>query len=736
MANVSFKRGLSTALPSKTAVEGAFYLTTDTNRLYVGKADKTLAELNRYVAVCTYANLPASPAENDFIWISDKNILAVYSGGQWKQINPDTNTNDDTYLAATGNTSDVSVDESGNMKITLNIAQKKKNLITGAETDVAAVPVEFTITADNFSKVTTDVNVGLTPSVVTGGAKIATSGAGANAADEVNIKGAGGASVSVSGKDITITTANDNTTYEFGTDGTTIKLTGNDNYEGTALLKGDNGNIIVSADGTNTIKIAHKNDNWNDATSVTPDTAKTLQPEGTFTVMTSATADTAGHVTGAKVTTFTLPKDTKLDTAAGSGSISADNTGKITFAIKDTNGNEVSRTSGQDLYYTVNGTKVFNQGALDVYTKSDIDTKLKGLNPMVYRGVVNNTATSSTDTVKKELPTSNVEVGDTYMVQADGTYGGKAARTGDLLIASGTESSETGKITTGLTWNLIPSGNDPDTTYTWKVGGAIDAAEFISHNDVSNAERTEVTFLGGTAIDVTPNATNKTIEIKHEDINATITPAGTAEDIAFGGEITAVSSVIRNDQGHVTGITTKKYKLPAKPTDKDTTYSISAFEHKDGKNRLGADIHLVGSDSSTDDVHLHEGQNIDITVDTGDIITVAHETITTTPGTETAQTLKQGEKFAPIVGLTVDNGHITGYKTKEFTLPEVSYVLSTSVNKVDATANTTYNKFTHTSTLTDKENKTTHSHLVLDSSTLKFTAATDGMTVDLVWGNF
>ena len=51
MANVMFKKGMSTALPWSTAAEGTFYLTSDTNRLYVGKADKTLAELNRYVSV-------------------------------------------------------------------------------------------------------------------------------------------------------------------------------------------------------------------------------------------------------------------------------------------------------------------------------------------------------------------------------------------------------------------------------------------------------------------------------------------------------------------------------------------------------------------------------------------------------------------------------------------------------------------------------------------------------------
>jgi len=40
MANVLFKRGAQANLPSSTsAVDGVFYLTTDTNRLYVGQGN-------------------------------------------------------------------------------------------------------------------------------------------------------------------------------------------------------------------------------------------------------------------------------------------------------------------------------------------------------------------------------------------------------------------------------------------------------------------------------------------------------------------------------------------------------------------------------------------------------------------------------------------------------------------------------------------------------------------------
>lgn len=39
MANVMFKRGLASALPTTGLVDGAFYLTTDTDKLYVSDGE-------------------------------------------------------------------------------------------------------------------------------------------------------------------------------------------------------------------------------------------------------------------------------------------------------------------------------------------------------------------------------------------------------------------------------------------------------------------------------------------------------------------------------------------------------------------------------------------------------------------------------------------------------------------------------------------------------------------------
>lgn len=107
MANVLFKRGVQAQLPSTSAnvVDGAFYLTTDTHRLYVGTAEHELKLLNQTVAfvasqsyLTNYTGTAAQDHENDLVYIIADNILATWvldpddNQYKWKQINPDTDT--------------------------------------------------------------------------------------------------------------------------------------------------------------------------------------------------------------------------------------------------------------------------------------------------------------------------------------------------------------------------------------------------------------------------------------------------------------------------------------------------------------------------------------------------------------------------------------------------------------------------------------------------------------------
>jgi len=92
MANVKFLRGFQTNLPLSTgAVEGTFYLTTDTHRLYIGNSAGRCDLVSQ--AIITVANQQAlsgiTPAEGSFYYLIAEDVLAVYSNNTWKQVNVD-----------------------------------------------------------------------------------------------------------------------------------------------------------------------------------------------------------------------------------------------------------------------------------------------------------------------------------------------------------------------------------------------------------------------------------------------------------------------------------------------------------------------------------------------------------------------------------------------------------------------------------------------------------------------
>lgn len=98
MAQVMFKKGLSTALPKTGLVEGAFYLTTDTDKLYICNDGNKLSLLNQVVHnVANIAALPAiaDAAVGEFYYCVGENVLATKKAAadtNWTQINADTDT--------------------------------------------------------------------------------------------------------------------------------------------------------------------------------------------------------------------------------------------------------------------------------------------------------------------------------------------------------------------------------------------------------------------------------------------------------------------------------------------------------------------------------------------------------------------------------------------------------------------------------------------------------------------
>ena len=89
MAEILFKRGKHSALPS-TAVDGAFYLTTDSHRLYAGIGTE-LVDLNQYIKVVNTRDdlndYAETAQEGDFYFVKTGTMLLIRQGGAWVQVN-------------------------------------------------------------------------------------------------------------------------------------------------------------------------------------------------------------------------------------------------------------------------------------------------------------------------------------------------------------------------------------------------------------------------------------------------------------------------------------------------------------------------------------------------------------------------------------------------------------------------------------------------------------------------
>ena len=114
--NVGFKLGLQSTVDTLLAkgsnagaVPGSFYLTSDTNRLYIANSDTSLSPVNEGVTTVTkISDLPVVSTANAaayvgrFYYVSGTadepvNILCVYNGKGWAQINTDTYVKDITF---------------------------------------------------------------------------------------------------------------------------------------------------------------------------------------------------------------------------------------------------------------------------------------------------------------------------------------------------------------------------------------------------------------------------------------------------------------------------------------------------------------------------------------------------------------------------------------------------------------------------------------------------------------
>lgn len=616
MANVGFLRGsqanLNTLMTGKTGIkEGSFYLTNDTNRLYFGKSATELVALNEgVITVDAIANLPkGADLSNEighFYYATAENILCVYNGQQWVQINPDT----DTQVSSVS-TAVAVAENAATATTTLKFSRDGKNLddTENKSATLKFVGADLVLTANGADgiKLTGDT-YSIGSSAIAGGVAIDLNRD--NAADttrkgkigSVNLK-AGNAIKLERGTngDITINATTEVGTIESNT--FTVSQTGQvatienavkdslstDPVKDSFKLAADGNDISLSTDTeTKTVKIKGSHFSLNGETKETDNTAKiTLRSD--LTGSASSDFSIAGGDNVAVTQNGSAIRIAAVDTTLNSVAVDAQATGyKVT--VKDTSNNVgVTNTFDPKIQLAGGESVSFVNGIATIPTKV-IDDKItaakQSMDAMVFKGV----ATT--------VPTGAQEIGWTYKATGDftipaGSVEGSAAaadvKTGDLIVATGNEVG--GVITSGLKWYVVPSGDEENTTYSFarvEDGGKIGiklAPDGMAANVVG-----QMTVEAGDNIAIAAN--NADGDGKYQNVKISHGAAGTAVAAPTATKVSqkvdealviTAHEVAYDKYGHITGVTAKEYTLKDTDTHNDIdTFSVAASENGHG----------------------------------------------------------------------------------------------------------------------------------------------------------
>ena len=742
-ANVMFKRGTQSSFNNlSTYQDGCFYLTTDSHRLYIGTVNNKADLVSQ--SVITYPNwasiealsnksssnyAPGLCSEGQFYYAKAENILCTYSDGKWVQINPDHNDDHDTYVKSVSvakNTADTVNGEQ--LVYDVKIIQAQKDLKGNNEGAPTEVSGKLTISASDLNQIATHTNVGMQAEKSNSKVYLKNSGTGANAAAKVELAGGGSVSVSTDSSN-KITISGVDTTYSLNTTTNTTGAKADlQNQDGVTqssfAVEVDDIALKVESNtaGKNgSIKLAHAK-SLSSAASYTPHDA-TKDASGNVTLsMPTVSVNEYGHVTAVGTQNIALPRDKDTKVSA----VSADNSGKITVKIKDENTTaETSVVSGQVLYnkITVNGAEktVYNQGNLGAFYSSDkvdalITAAKAGMNAMTYCGT---TTKSKFDQIK------GPQKGDTYKAAEKFTIGSGSSvinvNTGDLIIYNGADvaAGTAGDITK---WEVIPSGDDVDTTYNISLNGTT----IQLNNEVSSDTAGTIAVKGTNGISVT---NSDGLSIGHAN---TIT-AGAAKGTGLDSNRRFTIPTINYDKhGHITGLgPATTIELPA---DKDTTYTFSSDAANKKVSLKSSSGPVTGSlqFKSSDNSFVVSMSNTDAAQPVVDLkLAAVTQSNSASTNNVSYSPLTGGDAQAfTVAKAKVDKyGRVTGFENQTITLntDQLTYDVSTSV------AN---NILSVDSSLTNKAGTAQSKSVKVKSDSLTFDKAEDAVYVDLVWGTF
>lgn len=756
MANVSFKRGLQADLPNSNIVDGAFYLTTDTNRLYVGGANNKLELLNQSIKFYTYNDVfredsTVPKVEGQFYYLSDKNILCTFAktkthpDGEWVQINPDHNDNTLVYVSGLNVTKSNSAEgDTKKLTYTINLNQEKKESSDGSAIPYGdAITASFEINSEDLNRIASNVSVGLESKAInneTNGFELKNSGGGADSSKAVKIKGGDNVTITrAEDGNITIAATDTNTTYDLTSPigSTNIMLNGGDTGEAPTIeLSGDD-KIIVNGESADQITFSHATSNAAGDYNATNDYNAI---DGNKISVPQFTVDATGHISNASLKEITLPEDKdttyKITNIGVVGTEGQTGKGKLSISLTDNNGGTKSTVSTDDVLYheiTIDGTNYtkYNQESLgEFYSKSKVDELITkaaaNMNAMTYKGVINGVKFS-------EIKGS--QNGDTYKASADFTINQQLVKEGDLVIYNGADLDATADPSAN-NWDIVPSGNDIDSQFSLSLQGVGDkkTPTLILSNTTTGDDAGVVEVAGDKGIATIIENGKLIIAHANKSITADTVGENTNLTPAAAGTIT-VPSITYDAQGHITSATDNIITLPA---DKDTTYTILTERH--GTSDAAVKLKENGTETAgqSPTAVFKAGTSIVLDVNNNGI-TIKHgdpdpNTATINYGPNTTGQVGYGQTFKVPKFSKDAKGHIVSVENVDITMPSEQVIPSVNFSGATKVEN---NRATFSSTLVvgDDGKKQTYAPSI-GSNTLKISGPDDNITIDLEWESF
>lgn len=742
-ANVMFKRGTQSRFNNlSTYQDGCFYLTTDSHRLYIGtgnnKADlvsQSVITYDNWAAIEALSNSsPGLSFEGQFYYAKAENILCTYSNGKWIQINPDHNDDHDTYVKSVSVAKNATETKTGKQLVyDVKITQFQKDLKGNTETegDPAEVSGQLTISAADLDQIATHTNVGMEAEKSNSQVYLKNSGTGANAAAKVELAGGGSVSVSTDSSN-KITISGVDTTYSLNTTtnttGAKINLQNQNGLPAGSFAVEVDGNALTVNSNTpgedGFIKLAHAKPLTSNA-SYTPSNA-TTDDQGNVTLsMPTVSVNEYGHVTAVGIQNVTLPKD--KDTKVSD--VTADSNGriKVTMITNEETGTEkVVESKEQVLYHEiiVDGTKrkVYNKGDLGrFYSSDEVDTLITAakseMNAMTYCGTTTNS---------KFVQIKGPQKGDTYKAAESFTIGSGSSvvkvNTGDLIIYNGADVAA-GTAGDTAKWEVVPSGDDIDTTYKMQLDGTTIQLK----NEVNNNIAGQVEVKGANGISVTNSGG---LSIGHAN---TITAGSVAGEKSKDNRSFSIPTIQYDGYGHITKAGTTTIEFPA---DKDTTYTFSS----DAANKK---VSLKNSNEiPTGSLQFTSSDNsfvVSMTNEHADQPIVDLKLATLDPNNSDSKNnisyfpLSNGaeQKFTVAKANVDAYGRVTGFENQTITLNSDLLTYNVSTNVAD-------NTLSVESSLTRKNTTAQQKFVKVKSDSLAFSKSEteDVVSVDLVWGTF